>query len=463
MENATVSLRAQNANADLIAEDLRRRLGAQKFNAWFGRGASISMPQGVLKVCAPNYFVSNWIESHFYEELRLACREAGGTGEVSIYVDSSAAPPANKSRLDGQARLVSAAGAASRPAHSRAALRYRLEDFVVGESNKLAYSAACAIADGEGPFSHLFVHGPCGVGKTHLLQGVCNRASARRLAWRYVTGEQFTNEFIASVRSRGGDEFRNRYRRLDLLVIDDVHFLASKKATQDEFLHTFNAIQSAGKRIVLASDAHPRLVGDMNEQLVSRFIAGMVVKVETPDNNLRLEILRRRAAAMKIAPSPDVLAYIASNVRGSVRELEGSLLKLAAVASLGDAPMTVKLASEALADSISRNTGTHSLDDVESSVGAFFGITPADLHSSRRTRLVSLARMLAAFLARRRTSMSFPEIARHMGKNHSSIILAVQKMEQLLARNEEVSWSTPMGAKRMRAGQLVELLGAQLD
>jgi chromosomal replication initiator protein len=304
------------------------------------------------------------------------------------------------------------------------------------------------------------------VGKTHLLQGICSSISRLRrqgpmLQWRFVTGEQFTNEFVTAVRKGQGGSFRARYRGLDLLAVDDVHFLSAKKATQDELLHTFNAIQSAGKRIVLASDAHPRLVSQFNEQLVSRFLAGMVVKIDAPEEALRREILRRRAAALKLRADEEVLAYLASHIRGSARELEGAALKLAAVSALHEGPVTVAMVNEALADTLARTDSAITLSDIESAVGAFFGLTPADMHSSRRTRTISLARRLVAFFARRHTRMSYPEIGRFMGKNHSSIVLAVQQMEKCLHHEKELSWLTPAGMKSLPAAKVVKLLSEQ--
>ncbi len=276
-----------------------------------------------------------------------------------------------------------------------------------------------------------------------------------------MTAEQFTNEFITALRHKKIDEFRARYRRLDLLAIDDVHFLAAKKATQEEFLHTFNTIASAGRQVVLASDAHPRMVGELNEQLVSRFLAGMVVKVQAPDQATRLEILRRRAGQLRLVVAGEVLEYIAMHVRGSVRELEGAVLKLAAVAALEGGTVTLTMANDAMADHLARTDSSVTLGDIEAAVAAFFGITPADIHSSRRTRTVSVARMVSMFLARRHTRMSFPEIGRFMGKNHSSAVLAVQRMEELLARAGQVEWLSPMGPKSQDASQIVELLTGQ--
>jgi chromosomal replication initiator protein len=264
------------------------------------------------------------------------------------------------------------------------------------------------------------------------------------------------------VRGKSSREFRRRYRKLDLLAIDDVHFLAAKRATQEEFLHTFNAIESAGKQIILASDAHPRMVGDLNEQLVSRFLAGMVVKIDPPDRETRLRVLQHKARSMKFSLSNEVAEYLAQQVRGSVRELEGTLVKLMALAALENGKVTVALARDALADHLARTDSAVTLGDIEAGVAAFFGITPADIHSSRRTRTVSAARMVAMYLARRHTRMSSPEIGQFMGKNHSSVVLAVQRLESLLARGAEIVWNTPVGTKTMPAEELVNVLNEQV-
>ena len=471
MDASGASVRADEQNVRSVLATLQERIGPQKFNAWFRNGTRLTIDDGHVRVAVPNPFVANWIETHYQAEIdRAVSEQTGASRTMVVTVDPTLAGEFRRTQLDSQAAIVHrAAEGRTRPRHAPepTSLRYRLEDFVVGDSNRLAYSAAAAVAkDATTPFAHLFLHGSCGVGKTHLLQGICNaarriRIRQRPLRWTYVTGEQFTNEFVTSLRKRQGAEFRDRYRKLDLLVIDDVHFLAAKKATQEEFLHTFNAIQSAGKRIVLASDAHPRLVGELNEQLVSRFVAGMVVKIEAPDRQVRMKILARRAKAMKLEVPLDVLEYVARQVRGSVRELEGAIVKLAALAALSESPVTLATAAEAMADHLARTDSAITLGDIEATVATFFGITPADLHSTRRTKTVSVARMVAMFLARRHTHMSYPEIGRAMGKNHSTVVLAVQRLERSLAAGGELSWLTPVGAKTMPAERLLMLLTEQ--
>jgi chromosomal replication initiator protein len=469
METVTESAHAETAVIDKILTTLHDRIGPQKFNAWFKRGLRLSLEDGYAKVSVPNPFVANWIETHYQAEISAAIHaQTGQPRSIVITVDPALSGQIRRRQLDIQADLVSkAAHGLARPRQPLAEMnvRYRLEDFVVGESNRLAYTAAMSLSSGRpAPFHHLFIHGSCGVGKTHLLQGICMAMSHRTgqpLRWRYVTGEQFTNEFIASLRQKKISDFRNRYRKLSLLAIDDVHFLSSKKATQDEFLHTFNAIEAAGNHIVLASDAHPRLVGDLNEQLVSRFVSGMVVKIDTPDPAMRMEILLRKARAMNLQAPREVLEYIAMHIRGSIRELEGALVKLAALAALDGGTVTLQMATDALADHLARTGSALTLGDIEAAVAAYFGITPADIHSSRRTKTVSVARMVAMFLARRHTRMSYPEIGKFMGKNHSSAVLAVQRMESILARNDELEWMTPVGTRTMPAQKVLELLTEQ--
>jgi len=470
MSPTTESLRAEPAVGQTLLAALQERIGTQKYNAWFKHGTSLSVDEQRVRLTVPNPFVANWIETHYQQDIVAAVSEHLGQRAVTISVDADLSGDLHKRQRDAQAEIVTRTGQGrvrQRSGGEVSVLRHRLSDFVVGEGNKLAYSAALLVGGGgKAPFNPLFVHGNCGVGKTHLLQGVCNAVSSLRraepLAWRYVTGEQFTNEFITGLRTRKLDEFRARYRKLHLLAIDDVHFFAAKKATQDEFLHTFNALETAGAQIVMASDAHPRLVGELNEQLVSRFQAGMVVKIDLPDRATRLEILRRRARTMKLHVPGEVLEHVADHIRGSVRELEGSLVKLAALASLEGGKVTLELAASSLADHLARTDGAVTLGDIEAGVAAYFGITPADLHSSRRTRTVSVARMVAMLLARRHTRMSYPEIGKLMGKNHSSVVLAVQRMERLLDGDEEVSWTTPMGPNSMPARKLVQMLTEQI-
>lgn len=465
---------AETAVQQGILADLQKRLGPQQFNAWFRHGTAMSMEDGQVRLSVANPFVANWIEKHYSADVSAAVESAAGVRwPVVVTIDPELSGRLRKKQLDVQAHIVARArtgtgrGRTTYVAPS-SPLRHRLSDFVVGQCNRLAYSAALATIKNSASFNPLFVHGQCGVGKTHLLQAICNAMSrtvrnGQPAVWRYVTGEQFTNEFVQALRHKGFAQFRSRYRGLDLLAIDDVHFLAAKKAIQEEFLHTFNAIQGAGKQIVLASDAHPEMVGDLSAQLANRFIAGMVVKIDPPDKATRLEILRRKGGRMKVRLSEEVLEYVATHIRGSARELEGTLFKLAALSSLATAPVDMEMARSALAEHLSRTDSAVTLGDIEAATSAFFGITTADMHSSRRTRTVSVARMVAMLLARRKTPMSYPEIGRAMGKNHSSVLMAVRRMEKALAEKADLTWSGAMGKKTIPAERIIQLIGNELS
>ncbi len=463
------SLCAQSAPVEAILAGVHKLIGTQKFNAWFRNGTCLALEDGCLKVGAANPFVAGWIESHFSEPLIAAARAATGRDlRLMVSVDPVLSGQLRKRQLDVQAELVArhAAGRARKHTAPVSSLRYQLEDFVVGPCNRLAYSAASEVAEGGKPrFNPLFIHGPCGVGKTHLLQGICNAAANARAGkpvWKYLTAEQFTNDFVSALRQKKLASFRRNYRGLELLAIDDVHFLAAKKATQEEFLHTFNSIEASGRQVVMASDAHPVMIGQLAEQMVSRFLSGMVVKIEPPDLATRIRILQGFAARLKLEVPAEVLEYLAQQVRGSARELEGTLVKLGAIAALTKQPVTVQLARDALADHLAMTESALTLGDIETVVATYFGMTPADIHSTRRTHTVSLARAITMFLARRHTRMSFPEIGRFTGKNHSSVVLAVQRVEKMLAGRATCRWMTPAGPRTMPAKALVEVLTEQL-
>ena len=471
MDKVTESVCADSAATERLLATLRERIGPQKFNAWFRHGTQVAVEDVGVRVAVPNTFVAGWIETHYQGEIASIIEDSLGKKlPVMITIDPQLSGQLRRNDLDTQADIVAkTAQGLSRPRRPIAGptLRHRLEQFVVGDSNRLAYTAAVAVGKQDKlPFNPLFIHGPCGVGKTHLLQGICNaarnRSNGQAFRWRYVTGEHFTNEYILAVRTKSFNDFRQRYRQLDLLAIDDIHFLAAKRSTQEEFLHTFNAIESAGKLIVLASDTHPNMVSNFNPQLMNRFVAGMVVKIDVPDYDTRVRILTRRAKTLNLQPTTGVLEYIAMHIRGSVRELEGSLVKLAAVGSLESGPVTLDLAKSVLSDYLARTDSALTLGDIESVVAVYFGISPADIHSSRRTRTVSLARMISMYLVRKHTTMSYPEIGRAMGKNHSSVVLAVQRLTNALTENAKLIWRTPAGPKSRPARELVDMLATQL-
>ncbi len=459
---------------DKINEVLAHKVGQQRYKIWFKNSTRLMIEDNYVKVGVPNLFIGGWIESHFCDQIGAAVTEVTERPVKIIFtIDPELFGSQRRRQLDSQAEFlaqtVNPNGRRRKlPAVRQTKLRLKLQTFVVGSSNQLAYSAAqTVVAEPRTHFNPLFIHGGCGLGKTHLLQGICNAVVQNRPETKfiYASSEEFTNQFVLALKMGKLDAFRQRFRQTDLLLIDDVHFLASKKATQEEFLHTFNAIDMASKQVVMASDAHPKMIGQLSESLVSRFIAGMVVKIDPPVFETRCAILRQRAGEMqKQIPDP-VIEYIAEHLCANIRELEGALLKVVAYASLSRSPIGLEMAREALEDHIARTDPIVHLSDIEAVVSTFFGITPADVHSSKKTRTISLARSVAMYLARKHTSMSFPEIGRFMGnKNHATVILACRKIKHLIENKElSVIWETPLGRREMDINSVLGKLESSIS
>ena len=450
-----------------INEAIARKVGQQRFKIWFKNSTRLILEDNYVKVGVPNLFIGGWIENHFADQIAAAVSEVTERRlKVIFNIDPELFGGQRRRQLDSQAEFVTKTTNPTGRSRRRASYprqtngRHKLDNFVVGPSNQLACNAAKAVVAEPGThFNPLFIHGGCGLGKTHLIEGIYHALADEHadLNLLYVSGEEFTNQFVLSLKTGKLDTFRQRFRHTDLLLIDDIHFLASKKATQEEFLHTFNAIDAAAKQVVMASDAHPKMIGQLSDSLVNRFISGMVVKIDPPEFKTRCQILRQRAAEMhKQIPDP-VIEYIADNLRANVRELEGALLKVVAYASLSGGTINLPAAREALEDHISRTDPIVHLSDIEAAVTTFFGVTPADVHSSRKTRTISLARSVAMYLARKHTSMSFPEIGRFMGnKNHATVILACRKINELIKNGQKpVVWETASGKREMNIKPLL--------
>jgi chromosomal replication initiator protein len=448
-----------------LGEHLARRIGRHKFDMWFGHSTRLLVEGERLEVATDSQFVADWIGHHFKGELNGAAREVlGERARIDVRVSphlfgrhmvngkqdgKDPGKDANGTATrDGSPPRRRGRGADARSSSTRLnAVVRRLEDFIVGPSNRMAFTAACRLAessDGDAS-SPLFIHADCGMGKTHLLQGICHRFAqhcGRPQLVRYVTGEQFTNEYIAAVRNRKIDEFRAKHRKLELLAIDDVHFLSAKVATQSEFLHTIDAIGLQGSRLVLASDEHPRHVKRFSQSLVSRFVSGMIVKIESPDLSTRRSLVKRLATSRGLTIGEGAIDSIASRWIGSVRELEGVVTRLAAIHLLDSEAQSSEDIGLVAVNRLMQDASLHPATPVrvESIIDVVceqLAVSRTDLLGTTRHRRVVLARSLVAFLAREMTTRSFPEIASALGRSyHSTVHSAARRLKEQILQNE---------------------------
>jgi chromosomal replication initiator protein len=484
------SSHTQASKISAINEALAEKVGPQKFRIWFKNSTNMTLADGYLKVGVPNLFIASWIENHFLNEIGQAVRiVTGAEVKITFSIDPELSGHQRRTQLDSQPPLVARGGRTQSPARlsspksildSRRAsgsrhrasgrLKLSLETFVVGSSNELAYNAAKAVVnEQQSPFNPLFIHGGYGVGKTHLLQGICNAVCEKRpqTNWLYLSAEDFVNQFVLALKTKKLEAFRRRMRQTDLLAIDDIHFLASKPSTQEEFLHTFNTISLAGKQVVLACDAHPKMIGQLSEKLVNRFVSGMVVKIENPDFRTRCQICRQylktQNLKLKSQIPESVITYIAENLRTNVRELEGALLKLIAYSALKNEKINLSMARAVMAEHLERCDPIVHVSDIESAVATYFGTTPAKIHSSKKDRTVALARHFSMYLTRKHTKMSSSEVGRFMGnKNHATVLLACKKIEELLKKNAELHWQGLAGNKVCKARTILTQLEASI-
>lgn len=467
------------SDSNVLKQDLVNRIGSHKYEMWFGQTAKLGANGLTLVVTASNRFAAQWIEGHFLNDLQAtACEVLGEHANVDLKVDSqifrsdSAAKhnikSANKDTPQPAAQVTAHHSTARA---SRGPARKRLEDFVVGPSNELAYCAAKRIAEEPSvpQVSPLFIHGECGVGKTHLLQGSSVRFANRKGpgSFRYLTAEQFTNEYITAVRNNKLDRFRKSMRSLDLLAIDDVHFLANKTSTQNEFLHTLDAINLAGSRVVLASDEHPRQMR-FNAALISRFVAGMVVEIQQPDRQTRLELTRRLAASRGMTITDVAAEAIVSQCISSVREIQGAINKLAALRTLRETPgdpneIGTLLIELLFSDSAWRPKTPLRLATVIEVICDRLGVNRADLLGSGRHQRVVLARGLVAHLGRSMTTLSYPEIAHELGRrHHSTVHTAAQRVSKQLKGQKNIDLTAIGLQTKITLAELVDELKQQV-
>ncbi len=472
-----------SSNLDIwtAALERTRKASPASFEQWFSSIQFDKLEPGRLELTARDEFVRDWVKTHFLpslvntiDELRAqgapAAPDLGEPTQVEWRISSElnnpvcdgktlrpavrprrlqvSEPPPPSSRPDSPSRFEAPSPARIQPV--RASLKdvlnpkYTFENFVVGPSNELAYAAAMSSAGDDGPrYNPLFICGGTGLGKTHLVHAIAQRLLDQKPNARviYVSAERFTNEFIEALQHQKMDEFRNRYRReCDLLLLDDIQFLAGREQTQEEFFHTFNALHEADRPIVVTSDTYPQQLQRMPERLVSRFTSGLVADVQVPRLETRVAIVRKKAQLEGIPLTDEVAVLLAQNVQSNVRELEGALIRLAAKSSLTGRPIDYEFASRELAAVAPRRQEPVSVQDIQRAVCNHFRLTNAELLSKDRHKSVAFARQVAMYLCRQRLRCSYPELGRSFGnRDHTTVMSAVRRVEALRQKDPQVN------------------------
>jgi chromosomal replication initiator protein len=441
---------------DQAASHTRGRSPAT-FDQWFGGIQFDHLTEGVLTLRAQNEFVMDWVKTNFLPELVTQIREISGWSvQVNWILDPKLEDPVARGTVGEPVRprplSVSASGhdddelaleSKRTPPPDDINPRHTFGNFVVGPSNQLAHAAAVAAAGGGGRrYNPLFLCGGTGLGKTHLVHAIAHRVYDDRpgARIRYVSAERFTNEFITALQHQRMDEFRARYRdQCDLLLVDDIQFLAGRVQTQEEFFHTFNALHNVDRQIVVTSDKYPQQLERMEERLVSRFASGLVADIQSPELETRVAIVRNKAALEGIELDDPVAVYLAQAVRSNVRELEGTLIRLAAKSSLTGKKVDMDFVRVELSATMSHRTQTLSIEDIQRAVCQHFHLRTSDLTSKDRHKTVAFARHVAMYLCKQRLKCSFPELGRAFGnRDHTTVMSAVRKIENQREDNPDV-------------------------
>jgi len=416
--------------------NIQRQLIPHSFATWFRPLTVGNISNNRLQVLLPNRFFKEWFEEHYLEFLRSALEDLLFTRvEIELVVPEQEASPPPPPKEAPPKRTVRRSG----PTPSLNA-KYTFDSFVVGTGNQLAHAASLAIAEQISKvYNPMFIYGGVGLGKTHLLHAIGHLVLERDNLVRvsYVSSEKFTNDLINAIRFDATSEFRNRYRSVDVLLIDDIQFIAGKERTQEEFFHTFNDLYNASKQIVLTSDSIPKEIPGLEERLRSRFEWGLIADIQAPDMETKAAILRKKAQAEGVQIPDEVSLFIASNVKSNVRELEGYLVRIVAYASLTNQAITLDLAREILKEFMNGDRAI-TIPRILEVVSDFFRLKEKELLSRSRHKSIVLPRQVAMYLCRTQTNASLPDIGAELGgKDHSTVIHACAKIRELIVKDEK--------------------------
>lgn len=427
---------------------LELNLSSQHFSTWIKPLKFVKIEQDMVYLEVPNRFVLDWVKENYSKLIqkilvdlsavnyRLQFNVSGQAKDGLPKAGQTIDPPVNA--VKSQEKVIRNTHAADINLNRK----YTFDEFVSGSSNQFAYAAAMAVANNPATtYNPLFIYGGVGLGKTHLVNAIGNSILKKSPQMRicYYTSEKFMNELINSLRYNRMDEFRNKFRSMDILLIDDIQFIAGKERTQEEFFHTFNALYESHKQIIVTSDKFPKDIPGLEERLRSRFEWGLIADIQPPDVETKLAILKMKAEQNNIKLPEEVALFLANSICNNVRELEGYLIRIGAYASLTSTAVTLEMARDVLKDILIERNRELSVEEILKKVSSHFNIKISDIKSAKRLKAVVLPRQIAMYLSRQLTSSSYPEIGeRFGGKDHSTIIHAIRKIEKLMENDFQI-------------------------
>ncbi len=434
-------------------EHLREMLPQETYSQWIAPIVPLSVADGMVKLGVSDDIFMCWLQDNFTDVLLSALGRILGE-EVSLDYELGhfPAPPPETERQEKRGKSNSRRRYAGlENCHER----HTFENLVVGPENEFAVAAALSVAKSKGhsPANPLFIYGVTGLGKTHIIQAVARKVveiNSDSIV-EYVSCEEFLNLFIESIRDNKGARFRNRFRKADYLLIDDIHFIARAPQLQEEFFNTFNKLHGEDKKIILTSDRRPSEINQIEDRLVSRFDSGLTVDIQPPGVETRLAILQKKQATHSIKLSDEVLYFVASRITSNVRRLEGALTRLLTHISIKGGEMTTEMAERILSAMLDEEAASKivSIDDIQKVVASHFDLRVSDLTGSKRPRNIAVPRMMAMYLARKMTSKSLPEIGAAFDRNHATVVHAVKSMEKKRASDENVRRYLSMFERRL--------------
>ncbi len=419
---------------DLVLSRIEDQVGHHSFSTWFKPTTLISDDGQRLSIRVPNTLFVEWLPKHYSVVLAEALMDAGRPDATVVFVPDAAAGKAVATGVAPGRPAETPLSSADEPARAGSLIpRYTFDSFIVGPSNQFAHAACRAVAETPSrSYNPLFIHGGVGLGKTHLMHAIGHYVVQHHpgLVLTYISSERFMNEMINALRFDRILDFRSRYRSVDLLLVDDIQFVSGKEGTQNEFFHTFNALHDAQKQIVISSDRPPHEIPALEERLRSRFEWGLIADIQSPDLETKVAILKKKAEGEAV-PLPDHVAlYMASRVKSNIRELEGSLIRLLAYASLTGKQLTIELAQDVLRNVLDHDEKAITIEQIQKFVADYYHLKVTEIKSRNNSKSVAMPRQVAMYLCKALTHASLPEIGRSFGgKHHSTVIHSIKKIE----------------------------------